>query len=243
GYRGGRGHRDHRHALVAREPTDDHRARRPPVRLRDRAPAHRDTAVPRPGRRPDPPLSADPTHAVPQPRRSAWPGLHPVPPGRRAGRAHRGAVYQKRAAAASPWQWIVSPPLLPSMPGELTPPDRGRPPDLSGRAMPEESRVHLVGPGPGPVAGGLSVMVTSVSSDSHTWNLVFLQLALEELGHRVVNLGACVPDELVLAGCLRVRPDLVVVSSVNGHGFRDGTRLIGRIRGCPELAATPVVIG
>src|SRR5262249_57781785 len=82
-----------------------------------------------------------------------------------------------------------------------------------------------------------------VSSDSHTWNLVFLQLALEELGHRVVNLGACVPDELVLAGCLRVRPDLVVVSSVNGHGFRDGTRLIGRIRGCPELAATPVVIG
>src|SRR5262249_41414106 len=109
--------------------------------------------------------------------------------------------------------------------------------------MLEENRVHQVGSVPGPVAGGLSVVVTSVSSDSHTWNLVFLQLALEELGHRVVNLGACVPDELVLAGCLRVRPDLVVVSSVNGHGFRDGTRLIGRIRGCPELAATPVVIG
>ncbi|MPZ26577.1 MAG: methylaspartate mutase [Micromonosporaceae bacterium] len=91
--------------------------------------------------------------------------------------------------------------------------------------------------------GGLTVVVTSVASDAHTWNLVFLQLTLEELGHRVRNLGACVPDDLLVAECLRIRPDLVVVSSVNGHGFRDGTRLIGRIRACPELAATPVVIG
>jgi methylaspartate mutase sigma subunit len=96
---------------------------------------------------------------------------------------------------------------------------------------------------PRPATRGLSVVVTSVASDSHTWNLVFLQLALEELGHRVLNLGACVPDGLVVSECLRVRPDLVVVSSVNGHGFRDGTRLIGRIRACPELATTPVVIG
>lgn len=90
---------------------------------------------------------------------------------------------------------------------------------------------------------GLLVVVTSVASDAHTWNLVFLQLTLEELGHRVHNLGACVPDELLLAECQRIRPDLVVVSSVNGHGFRDGIRLIGRIRSCPELATTPVVIG
>jgi methylaspartate mutase sigma subunit len=91
--------------------------------------------------------------------------------------------------------------------------------------------------------GGLDVVVTSVSSDAHTWNLVYLQLVLEELGHRVLNLGACVPDDLVVSECLRVRPALVVVSSVNGHGHRDGTRLIGRIRARPELARTPVVIG
>ncbi|HEU4946135.1 MAG TPA: cobalamin-dependent protein [Kribbella sp.] len=89
----------------------------------------------------------------------------------------------------------------------------------------------------------LSVVVTSVSSDSHTWNLVFLQLTLEELGHHVLNLGACVPDELLIGECLRIRPDLVVVSSVNGHGFLDGTRLIRRIRACPEVASVPVVIG
>lgn len=90
---------------------------------------------------------------------------------------------------------------------------------------------------------GLSVVVTSVASDSHTWNLVFLQLTLEELGHRVSNLGACVPDDLLVTECLRQRPDLVVVSSVNGHGFLDGSRLIRRIRAVPELAAMPVVIG
>ena len=90
---------------------------------------------------------------------------------------------------------------------------------------------------------GLTVVVSSVASDSHTWNLVYLQLAIEELGHRVVNLGACVPDELLVEECLRIAPDLVVVSSVNGHGFIDGMRLIGRIRERPELAATLVVIG
>jgi methylaspartate mutase sigma subunit len=92
-------------------------------------------------------------------------------------------------------------------------------------------------------AGDLSVVVTSVASDSHTWNLVFLDLVLTELGHRVRNLGACVPDELLIAECLTNRPDLVVVSSVNGHGFHDGLRLIRRIRANQQLAEMPAVIG
>jgi methylaspartate mutase sigma subunit len=89
----------------------------------------------------------------------------------------------------------------------------------------------------------LSVLVSGVSSDSHTWNLVYLRLAIEELGHRVHNLGACVPDELLVQECLASGPDLIVLSTVNGHGFIDGMRLITRIRACPELATTPVVIG
>ncbi len=92
-------------------------------------------------------------------------------------------------------------------------------------------------------ADGLSVVLTSVSSDSHTWNLVVLQLVLEELGHQVHNLGACVPDELMVSECLRLRPDLIVVSSVNGHGFHDGLRLIRRVRSHAELVGTPMVIG
>jgi len=94
-----------------------------------------------------------------------------------------------------------------------------------------------------PGTGGLSVLVTTVVSDSHTWNLVFLQLALEELGHDVRNLGPCVPPDEVVAECLRARPDLVVVSTVNGHGLRDGSYLIGLLRAVPELADLPVVIG
>ena len=91
--------------------------------------------------------------------------------------------------------------------------------------------------------GDLSILVTSVSSDSHTWNLVVLQLVLEELGHRVHNLGACVPDGLLVSECRRLRPDLVVVSSVNGHGYHDGMRVIRRFRAVPDLKRTPVVIG
>jgi methylaspartate mutase sigma subunit len=106
-------------------------------------------------------------------------------------------------------------------------------------------RFSRLGPTTNPTRrrGRQSVLVTSVSSDSHTWNLVYLQLLLEELGYRVHNLGACAPDELVVVECLRSRPDLVLVSTVNGHGHRDGARLIGRIRAHPGLRTTPVVIG
>jgi methylaspartate mutase sigma subunit len=82
-----------------------------------------------------------------------------------------------------------------------------------------------------------------MASDSHTWNLVFLQLLIEELGLHVVNLGPCVPDDLLVARCRALRPAMVVLSSVNGHGQQDAMRVIARLRGCPELADTPVVLG
>lgn len=106
-----------------------------------------------------------------------------------------------------------------------------------------EEMSHVADPELVPVTRGLTVMVTSVASDAHTWNLVFLQLALEELGHQVINLGACVPDDLLIGECVRIRPDLVVISTVNGHGFNDGMRLIGDLRSRPELTGLPVVIG
>jgi methylmalonyl-CoA mutase cobalamin-binding subunit len=85
------------------------------------------------------------------------------------------------------------------------------------------------------------IVLSTVSSDAHTWNLVFLQLVLEEMGHNVINLGACVPDENVIEACLRHQPDAVVISTVNGHGYADGKRLIGKLRA--QLAEVPVVIG
>jgi methylmalonyl-CoA mutase cobalamin-binding subunit len=87
------------------------------------------------------------------------------------------------------------------------------------------------------------VLLTTVSSDSHTWNLVFLNLLLEEHGNEVLNLGPCVPDAIVLEAVRQYRPDAIVVSSVNGHGFLDGGRLIRILRNDPCGREVPAVIG
>jgi methylaspartate mutase sigma subunit len=89
----------------------------------------------------------------------------------------------------------------------------------------------------------LNVVVAGTASDAHTWNLVFLQLLFEDWGHRVRNLGACVPEDTTVAECLRLRPDLIVVSTVNGHGIEDGLSLARKLRSRAELAITPAVIG
>ncbi|MDI5963338.1 cobalamin-dependent protein [Streptomyces sp. SL13] len=90
---------------------------------------------------------------------------------------------------------------------------------------------------------GQTVLVTGTASDSHTWNLVYLQLFVEELGYRVVNLGPCVTDDLLAEACRVHRPDLVVISSVNGHGYRDGLSAVTRLRRGPGRSDIPVVIG
>jgi methylaspartate mutase sigma subunit len=87
------------------------------------------------------------------------------------------------------------------------------------------------------------VVVTGVASDAHTWNLVYLQLLIEELGYEVVNLGPCVPPHLVVRRCRELDPALVVVSTVNGHGFQDGMALIKAVRAAADLTRMPVVIG
>ncbi|OBQ53056.1 hypothetical protein A4U61_02170 [Streptomyces sp. H-KF8] len=90
---------------------------------------------------------------------------------------------------------------------------------------------------------GLHVLVCGGVSDAHTWNLVCLQLLLEEAGHRVTNLGPCVTEELLARECLTRGPDAVVIGSVNGHGYQDGLRAVRRLRSEPSLAAVPVVVG
>ncbi|MGW3206558.1 cobalamin B12-binding domain-containing protein [Streptomyces sp. NPDC001135] len=89
------------------------------------------------------------------------------------------------------------------------------------------------------------VLLSTVSSDSHTWNLVFLQLLLEEHGYEVTNLGPCVPDAEIIEQIRTQRPDAVVISSVNGHGAIDGLRLIRKVRehGDSAVSRVPVMIG
>jgi methylaspartate mutase sigma subunit len=86
-------------------------------------------------------------------------------------------------------------------------------------------------------------VLSGTASDSHTWNLVFMQLVIEELGYHVANLGSCVADELLLSECVAQSPDLVVISSVNGHGYHDGARAVRVLRASAGLRGTTMVIG
>lgn len=88
-----------------------------------------------------------------------------------------------------------------------------------------------------------TIVVSGLASDAHTWNLVYLQLLLEELGYDVVNLGPCVPADLLVSEVLKHRPRLLVLSSVNGHGCQDGLRAIAKLRAEPQLSQLPTVIG
>lgn len=86
-------------------------------------------------------------------------------------------------------------------------------------------------------------VIATVPSDSHMWNMVYIELLLRENGWDVINLGACTPPDLVVDTCVAERPDLLVISSVNGHGHIGGRKVIGAIRQRPELEYMPAVIG
>lgn len=56
-----------------------------------------------------------------------------------------------------------------------------------------------------------------------------MELFLQEQGFEVENLGVCVPYETLAEACERSRPDLVVVSTVNGHGSIECVEIARRL--------------
>ncbi|MFJ2376720.1 cobalamin B12-binding domain-containing protein [Streptomyces sp. NPDC087769] len=86
-------------------------------------------------------------------------------------------------------------------------------------------------------------VLTTIASDSHTWNLLFLQLLLEEQGWEVTNLGACVPVDVLIEEATARPPGLIVVSTVNGHGAEEAPGLARAVRAVPALARVPLVVG
>lgn len=97
--------------------------------------------------------------------------------------------------------------------------------------------------GPARVSARPTAVVATVPSDSHTWNLVFLQLLLEENGLAVTNLGACTPAQLCIDTVRAQRPDLLVISSVNGHGLAEGEALMRELLIQDPQTTTRCVIG
>ena len=71
-----------------------------------------------------------------------------------------------------------------------------------------------------------SCVLSSTPSDSHTWNLIYMQLLLEEHGFAVHNLGACVSEGQLIQTVMEDQPDIVVISSINGLGLIEGQNLI-----------------
>jgi methylaspartate mutase sigma subunit len=86
-------------------------------------------------------------------------------------------------------------------------------------------------------------LLSSTASDSHTWNLLYMDCLMREHGWSVTNLGACVPISLLRDESRRQPPDIIVISTVNGHGAQDGLELIAALRADTVLADVPVVIG
>lgn len=74
-----------------------------------------------------------------------------------------------------------------------------------------------------------SALLATVPSDAHSWPLVFMQMYLEEHGFRVTNLGPCAPFKLLEERCEALCPELVVISTVNGHGYLEGRELAERL--------------
>lgn len=86
-------------------------------------------------------------------------------------------------------------------------------------------------------------IVCTTPSDSHTWNLVILDLFLQEKDFNVVNLGSNTPYREIIETSKNFDPDLIVVSSLNGHAFQEGLELIRQMHSDQRMQFPPLVIG
>jgi methylaspartate mutase sigma subunit len=50
------------------------------------------------------------------------------------------------------------------------------------------------------------------------WNLIYMQLLLEEHAYEVTNLGCCTPPSVLADAVQREESGLIVISTINGHG-------------------------
>lgn len=93
------------------------------------------------------------------------------------------------------------------------------------------------------MTNNLNVILTGTPSDSHMWNLIFMELFLRENKCKVHNLGPCVPVEEIYEALEKPFYDLVVISSINGHLFQDAIKIITAFPHHPSAHLPPFVIG
>lgn len=86
-------------------------------------------------------------------------------------------------------------------------------------------------------------ILSTIESDSHMWNLVYMQLVLEECGYETLNLGCCVSEQETIQTVKKYAPDLVVISTLNGHGYVQGRSLVENYRKSLGNRGPTIVIG
>ncbi|MGA8907223.1 MAG: cobalamin-dependent protein [Acidobacteriaceae bacterium] len=86
-------------------------------------------------------------------------------------------------------------------------------------------------------------VVATTPDDSHLWNLVGVQLKLEERGFEVRNLGACTPTELLAETVRGLRPDLLAISTINGHGAISMAGVMQALEQYQVKRVAPIVVG
>ena len=85
-----------------------------------------------------------------------------------------------------------------------------------------------------------TALLATIASDSHSWNLVFMEILLTENGFDVINLGPCTPIKLIAEKIEAFSFDLLVVSTVNGHGTIEASNIF---KALDATTAPPAIIG
>lgn len=89
----------------------------------------------------------------------------------------------------------------------------------------------------------MKAIICTIPSDSHSWNLVFMDLYLKEKGFQTKNLGVCTAAADLVQQVRSFKPDMVVISSVNGHAHLEAPLLINSLREHRLLDDLHIVVG
>jgi methylaspartate mutase sigma subunit len=87
----------------------------------------------------------------------------------------------------------------------------------------------------------MNILLATTPSDSHTWNLIYLKMLLEEHNHQVNLLGPCTPVDDIISGVQLNNVDIVAISSINGHGFLEAQEIPQKMCRLPH--PPPIIIG
>lgn len=92
------------------------------------------------------------------------------------------------------------------------------------------------------VASRRTAVVAGCESCAEVWPVALTEVWLAHQDYLVVNLGRCVPVELVVDACVATPPDLVVLAGYAPAVRRDGPRALAALRNLRSLRWTAIAL-